>query len=85
MNEKKTLKTFQTLDLYLSAYLTLCGIRPELQLTNGRVVFVFPQSDDLSHLIFNYNSNVTIPVAEFVTAIKKLRGKMLTMRELSNE
>ena len=73
-------KTFQTLDLYISAYLTLCGIQPELQVTNGRVIFVFPQSDDLYHLLSNYNSNVNVPVTSLVTHIKMLRGKMLTMR-----
>lgn len=73
-------KTFQTLDLYISAYLTLCGIQPELQVTNGRVIFVFPQSDDLYHLLSNYNSNVNVPVTSLVTHIKMLRGQMLTMR-----
>lgn len=77
MREKKT---FQTLDLYISAYLTLCGIQPELQVTNGRVIFVFPQSDDLYRLLSNYNSNITIPVADFVTTVKMLRGQMLSMR-----
>lgn len=73
-------KTFQTLDLYISAYLTFCGIQPELQITNGRVIFVFPQSDDLYRLLSNYNSNENIPVADFVTTVKMLRGRMLTMR-----
>ena len=73
-------KTFQTLDLYISAYLTLCGIQPELQVTNGRVIFVFPQSEHLYRLLSNYNSNITIPVADFVTTVKMLRGQMLTMR-----
>lgn len=77
MTEKKT---FQTLDLYISAYLTLCGIHPELQVTNGRVIFVFPQNDDLYRLLSNYNSNVNVPVADFVTIVKMLRGQLLTMR-----
>lgn len=73
-------KTFQTLDLYISAFLILCGIQPELQVTNGRVIFVFPQNDDLYRLLSNYNSNVNVPVADFVTTVKMLRGQMLTMR-----
>lgn len=73
-------KTYQTLDLYISAYLTLCGIQPELQVTNGRVIFVFPQSDDLYRLLSNYNSNIDIPVISFVTTVKMLRGRMLSMR-----
>jgi len=76
-----TTKTFQTLDLYISAYLSLCGIRPELQVKNGKVIFIFPQSDDLYQLISNYNANVTVPVADFTTAVKMLRGQMLTIRK----
>jgi hypothetical protein len=73
-------KTFQILDLYISAYFTLCGIQPELQVTNGRVIFVFPRSDDLYRLLSNYNANVNVPVADFVTTVKMLRGQMLSMR-----
>lgn len=73
-------KTLQTLDLYLSAYLSLCGILPKLEINNGRVVFVFTANDDLYRLMANYNSNVNVPVTDFVTTIKALRGQMLTMR-----
>lgn len=74
-------KTFQTLDLYISSYLALCGIQPKLQVSNGRVVFVFPQSDDLYRLLSNYNANTAIPCADFVTVVKMLRGRMITMRD----
>lgn len=73
-------RTLQTLDLYLSAYLSLCGISPSLEINNGRVVFVFSATDDLYKLMTNYNSNVNVPVTDFVTAVKALRGQMLTMR-----
>lgn len=73
-------KILQTLDLYLSAYLSLCGISPKLEINNGRVVFVFPANDDLYRLMANYNSNINVPVTDFVTTIKTLRGQMLTMR-----
>lgn len=73
-------KTYQTLDLYISAYLTLCGIQPELQVTSGRVIFVFPRSDDLYRLLSNYNSDTNVPITSFVTMVKMLRGQMLSMR-----
>lgn len=73
-------KTLQTLDLYLSAFLSLSGIPPKLEVNNGKVVFVFSVSDDLYELMMNYNSNVNVPVIDFVTAVKALRGQMLTMR-----
>lgn len=80
--DKKTIepKSLATLDLYLSSFLTLHGITPELKLNNGRVTFNFPVNDDLYRLANSYNSNEPIPVADFVTAIKTLRGQMLTMR-----
>ena len=48
-------KTLQTLDLYLSAFLSLSGIPPNLELNNGKVVFTFPVCDDLYKLMMNYN------------------------------
>ncbi len=73
-------KVFSTLDLYLSAWLLLHQIQPELKTNNGRVTFNFGASDDLYKGAFAYNSNELIPVADYVTAVKTLRGQMLTLR-----
>ncbi len=73
-------KNFQTMDIWLSSFLSLYGTPPKLEVINGRVIFTFPVSDDLYKLMTNYNSNVDIPVADFVTTVKTLRGQMLTMR-----
>ena len=73
--------TFQTLDLYLSSFLSLSGVSTTLEVNNnGKVIFVFPANDDLYRLMANYNNNVNIPVTDFVTSIKTLRGQMLSMR-----
>lgn len=77
---KTEAKELSTLDLYLSAFLSLHGIQPELKITNGRVTFNFPVSDELYRLANLYNANEPVPVADFVTAVKALRGQMLTMR-----
>lgn len=77
---KTAQRTLQILDIYVSAYLSLCGISPKLETNNGRVVFVFPATDDLYKLMVNYNSNVNVPVTDFVTTVKALRGQMLTLR-----
>ncbi len=74
-------RDLQFLDIYLSAYLSLCGIPPKLETNNGRVVFVFPATDEAYKLMTSYNANANIPVTDFVTEIKTLRGQMLTMRE----
>ena len=78
--KKTEQKTFQTLNLYLSSFLQLCGISPRLELNNGKVVFVFPVSDELYKLITDYNSNQPIAITDFVTTVKMLRGQMLSMR-----
>lgn len=62
------------------AFLDLHYLPLTLEVNNGKVVFTFPISDDLYKLIANFNSNVTVPVLDFVTVLKKLRGQMLTMR-----
>ena len=74
-------KIFATLDIYLSGFLTLHGISPTLEVKNGRVVFTFEANDQLYCLMDLFNGNVNVPVADFVTVIKTLRGKMLTAKE----
>lgn len=73
-------KKFQTLDIYLASYFSLCGIQPQLEMNNNKVVFVFPASDDVFRLAMNFNSDVNVPVTTFVTLVKTLRSQMLTMR-----
>lgn len=73
-------RLFTTLDIYLASFLALNKIPPILELKNGRVVFLFPASDAVYKLTMGFNSNVSVPVADFVTAVKTLRGQMLTMR-----
>ena len=74
-------KVFSTLDIYLSGFLTLHGISPTLEVKNGRVIFTFPAGDQLYRLMNLYNSNTKVEIADFVTMVKTLRGKMLTAKE----
>ena len=73
-------KTLQTLDLYMASFLAFHGINPSLEVANGKVIFVFPATDGLYGLITKYNFDENIPVNSFVTSVKMLRGKMLSMR-----
>ena len=73
-------KTLQILDIYMASFLSLHGIEPSLENNNGRVVFTFQVSDDLYKLMVRFNSNENIPVTSFVTTVKMLRGRMLSMR-----
>jgi len=77
---RDTHKTFSTLDISTAAFLELNGIQAKLENQSGRVIFLFPISDRLYELAHAYNSNTPVPVADYVTALKSLRGRMLTMR-----
>ena len=74
-------KIFTTLDIYLSGFLAFHGISPTLEFKNGRVVFTFEANDQLYRLMNLFNGNASVPVADYVTVIKTLRGKMLTAKE----
>jgi 5'-3' exonuclease len=80
-NSMEKQKKFSTLDVYLSAFLSLHGLTPSLERKGGRVTFNFPATDALYRIMSDYNSNEVTPVADFVTRVKTLRGQMLTMRE----
>lgn len=72
------------MDLYSSAYLIVHHLEPTLELKNGKVVFVFEGNDEVYRLLNKFNEDVQVPVAQFVTAIKTLRGRMLTLKERGN-
>lgn len=74
-------KAFSTLDIYLASFLSLHETDPTLETRNGKVVFIFDATDRLYHLMNLFNSNEPVPVADFVTTVKTLRGKMLTAKE----
>jgi hypothetical protein len=77
-------KTFSTLDIYLASFLSLHDQDVILELQNGKVVFTFESTDSLYRLMNDFNSNEDVPVADYTTAIKALRGKMLTAKEGMN-
>lgn len=72
---------FTTLDLYLSSYLSLKNLKPTLEINHGKVIFAFSATDTLYKLIAEYNSNQNVPIADFVTELKILRGRMLSLRD----
>jgi len=63
------------------SFLSLHGIEPKLETRNGKVVFTFEADDRVYKLMNLFNGNVDVPVADFVTTVKTLRGKMLTAKE----
>lgn len=78
-------KKFQTLDIYLSSFLSLSGFPPGLEVNNdGKVVFVFTLNDELGACMSTFINNNPVPVADFVTALKSLRGQMLSKKFMWN-
>lgn len=69
-----------TLDVYLASFLLLCGIRPDLEVRHGKVIFKFKITDDLFTYIALFNENTEVKVTDYVTCVKTLRSRMLTMR-----
>jgi hypothetical protein len=69
------------LDLNTTAFLSMHGLEPELSMQGGRVVFNFPANSEFYRLSSLYNDNSIVGCLDFVQAIKKMRGKMLSMKE----
>ena len=74
-------KIINLLDIYLSSFLSLNGIEPKLEAKGGKVVFTFPATDQVYRLMNLFNQNTEVRVADFVTQVKTLRGKMLTEKD----
>jgi hypothetical protein len=72
------------LDIYLSSFISLHGIEPKLEAKGGKVVFTFPATDRIYGLMNLFNQNSEVKVADFVTSVKTLRGKMLTAKDNVN-
>ena len=77
-------KAFGAMDIYLASFLSLHDQDVTLEMQNGKVVFTLEASDSLYRLMNQFNSNVQIPVLNYTTAIKTLRGKMLSRKESMN-
>ncbi len=63
-------------DLYLSSFLAMHGITPELVINGRRVVFEFESSDEVLDLMNRYSSNELVPVVDFTTAVRRLKSQM---------
>jgi hypothetical protein len=74
-------KELELIDLYLSSYLALQGQEPRLINKKGKIIFVFDATDEIYRYMAEFNSNPDVPCLDLITAIKALRGKMLTARE----
>jgi|GEM_PF-619244 len=78
---KKSDQQISILDLNTAAFLSMHGLEPELSMQGGRVVFNFPANAEFYRLSSLYNDNSQVGCLDFVQSTKKMRGKMLSMKE----
>lgn len=69
------------LDINSASFQALNGNEPDLELQGGRVVFVFQANEDFYRLSSLYNDNSPVNVLDFVNALRKLRAKMLSLKD----
>jgi len=72
--------TIPILDIHLSSYLVLNGIHPKLTKQGTRVIFEFSVTPEIYKIMEQYNRNPTVPVLDFVSALRRTRSQMLAMR-----
>ena len=74
-------RTYTTLDAYVAGFLTLRKHIPDFIDQNGKFVFVFIQSDELSQDLDDYNAGAVVEAAKFAFAIKTLKGQIHSLRK----
>jgi hypothetical protein len=84
-NNKQTEKFYTTLDAYQAGFLTLRGYIPKLVDQNGKIVFVFMQSDKLLKELAEYNSGAVVEASRFAFAIKTLKSQIHSVRREKEE
>lgn len=72
---------FETVDLYLAAYLHANSYPGTLVINRGRVVFTFSQSPELFSCVNRYNTNTSIGVLDFTASVKIMRGLMIEAKK----
>jgi len=73
-------KAYSTLDAYQAGFLTLKGFIPKLVDQNGKIVFVFAQSDELLKELTAYSSGALVDASRLAFAIKTLKSQIHGMR-----
>jgi hypothetical protein len=70
----QTVNTYETSDLYLSAFLKARGMRLKDKFRNGnKFVFIFDDRDDRKELIQEFFNDGTVSITAFKNAIQDLK------------
>jgi len=79
-DNEQTEKVYTTLDAYQAGFLALRGFTPKLVDQNGKIVFVFIQSDELLKELAEYNAGALVEASRFAFAIKTLKSQIHSTR-----
>ena len=77
--------TIDLQDIHKTAYLIMHNKQPELiRNRDGRVVFRIKTDNEVQRLLIDYECNPEIRLLDFVNVLKRLRGRMLDVRDAHN-
>lgn len=68
-------------DIHEAAHQELNGNEVSLELQGSRVVFEVPATDTTYRLLQEYHANPSVALGDFVRVLKRLRSKMLDLRD----
>jgi hypothetical protein len=68
-------------DIHQASFLEVNGISPQLSMQGTRVIFEFEPSEALYKLLREYQGNPSIPILDYVSVLRRLRSRMLSMRD----
>ncbi len=69
-------------DIYFSSFQALHGNEPEIITQGTRAIFMFNSDDAFYAISAKYNQNEAVNVLDFVNALRRIRGLMLSKRGL---
>jgi hypothetical protein len=75
------IRILRMFDLYAAAFLSLHKVEPTFEINDGKVLFCFVADDEFFRLMDQFNGNEFVPAAAYATAIKALRGRMLSAKQ----
>ena len=78
--------SYQTSDLYLSAFLRAKGvILQNINRKNGKVIFIFQDNGNIQDLINRYFNDSDVPVLRYKAALRDLRSIIFNYQNLQKE
>lgn len=80
MKKVFTTATFPLMDISQVGFLKLHKIEISQSLSNGKVVFNAPMTQEVMELLERFASDELVPVSSFSTCVKTARSQMLLLR-----